>query len=77
MRKRKRALTKLKNARKKATTMAENSEMSERQKVKAISQALKTAKIDKPGKVYVVAKQTKGGSSGTKIGSGKVCTTII
>ena len=52
--------------------MSDNSELSERQKVKAIAQALRTTKIDKPGKVYVVAKKTKAGSSGSMIGSGKV-----
>ena len=71
MRKRKRALAKLKTARKTATAAAENSEMSERQKVKAISSALKAAKINKPGKVYVVAKKQGGASMGTKIGDGK------
>lgn len=65
MRKRKRALAKLKAAKKAANSMAENSEMSEKQKLKAITKAMKSNKIAKPGKVYVVTRKTKGASSGT------------
>jgi len=47
--------------------MAENSEMSEKQKIKAISKAMKTAtKAGKSDKVYVVARKTGSGSVGTK-----------
>eukprot|EP01038_Epipyxis_sp_PR26KG_P008579 gene8579-11592_t len=70
MRKRKRALTKLKAAKKQATVMADNSEMSEKQKVKAIEKAMRTKKIDKPSKVYVVTRKTKVGSVGTAASSG-------
>lgn len=66
-RKRKRAVTKLRNAKKQANLMAENSEMSEKQKIKAISKAMKTAtKAGKSDKVYVVARKTGSGSVGTK-----------
>jgi hypothetical protein len=41
MRKRKRALTKLKAAKKAATLMADNSELSEKQKLKVKSDSLK------------------------------------
>lgn len=76
MRKRKRAMTKLKAAKKQANLVAENSEMSEREKLKAISKAMRSSKIDKPGKVYAVCKKTSGGgSTGTKTG-GKVGTGI-
>lgn len=68
MRKRKRAMTKLKNAKRTATAAAENSEMSEREKVKAVSKAMKAAKVDKPGKVYVVTHKSKAGSMGTSKG---------
>jgi AdoMet-dependent rRNA methyltransferase SPB1 len=70
-RKRKRALTQLKKAKKQATVMAENSELSEKQKLKAISKAMRTSKVDKPGKVYVVAHKTKAGSVGTSTGAKK------
>lgn len=63
MRKRKRAMTKLKAAKKQATVVAGSAELSERQKLKAISKAMKTSKVDKPGKVYV--RQTKNGQSAT------------
>lgn len=55
--------------------MAENSEMSEKQKIKAIAKAMKTAKGSgsRPDKVYVVSKKTGSGSSGTKgAGNGKL-----
>ena len=39
---------------------------------KAITKAMRTNKIDKPGKVYVVTKQTGGGGSmGNMTSSGK------
>ncbi len=50
--------------------MAQNSEMSEREKSKAIAKAMKTSKVDKPGKVYVVTHKSKSGSVGT-MGGGK------
>lgn len=69
-RKRKRAVTQLKSAKKKANAMAESSELSGREKVKAIAKAMKgTSKTNKPSKVYVVTRKTGGASSGTK-GSG-------
>jgi len=71
MRKKKRAAAKLKAAKKQANIMAESSDISERQKLKAISKAMRSNKIDKPGKVYVVTRKTKAGSSGTS-GGGKV-----
>lgn len=72
-RKRKRAVAKLRSAKKQANLMAENSEMSEKQKIKAISRAMKTAKLDKTDKVYVVTRKTGAGSMGTKsAGSGKL-----
>jgi len=70
MRKRKRAMVKLKSAKKQATMMAENSEMSEKQKIKAISRAMRTAKVAKTDKVYVVTKKSGNASVGTK-GAGK------
>ena len=70
-RKRKRALVQLKKAKKQATVMAENSELSEKQKLKAISKAMRTSKVDKPNKVYVVAHKTKGGAVSTSAGAGK------
>ena len=48
-------------AKKSATALAENSEMSDKQKLRAIQKAMKGSKVAKPGKVYVVAK--KNGSS--------------
>jgi hypothetical protein len=74
MRKKKRAAAKLKAAKKQANIMAESSDISERQKLKAISKAMRSNKIDKPEKVYVVTRKTKAGSSGTS-GGGKVTTT--
>lgn len=72
-RKRKRAVAKLRSAKKQANLMAENSEMSEKQKIKAISKAMKTAKLDKSDKVYVVTRKTGAGSVGTKgSGNGKL-----
>lgn len=76
MRKKKRAAAKLKAAKKQANIMAESSDISERQKLKAISKAMRSNKIDKPEKVYVVTRKTKAGSSGTSSG-GKVTTTNI
>ena len=72
MRKRKRALNKLKTAKQKANAMAENTDMSQREKMKAISRAMKEAKITKPGKVYVTTKKSGGGGSlGTKTSAGQ------
>lgn len=68
MRKRKRAMTKLKAAKKQASALAENQDMSDKQKLKAISRAMRTTKVDKPGKVYVVTKRSKSGSMATKSG---------
>jgi len=70
-RKKKHAQAKLKAAKKSATSLAENSEMSEKQKLRAIQKAMKTTKIDRPGKVYVVSKRSAGGSTSTKVGQGK------
>jgi hypothetical protein len=54
--------------------MAENSELSERQKVKAISKAANRYRSEgKASKVYVTTKKTKAGSVGTTAGGkGKV-----
>lgn len=73
-RKKKRALAKLKTAKKKAASLAANPDLSERQKLKAIQAALRSKQVDKPGKVYVVARKSKSGiiKSGQKGGSGKV-----
>ncbi|CAM9740804.1 unnamed protein product [Pylaiella littoralis] len=69
-RKRKRATQRLANAKKKATAMAANPDMSEREKLKAVQQAMKKgAKSDIPSKVYVVAGK---GSSGTKKKGAKI-----
>ena len=68
LRKRKRAANKLKAAKKQANMLADNNEMSERQKLKSISKAIKGTKIDKPGKVYVVTRKTGGASVGTSKG---------
>lgn len=69
MRKRKRATLQLKAAKKQANVMAESNEVSERQKLKAISKAMKANKIEKPSKVYVVTRKTKSGSMGTSSGA--------
>jgi len=73
-RKRKRAVAKLRSAKKQANQMAENSEMSEKQKLRAISKAMKSAKMTgRADKVYVVTKKTGAGSVGTKgAGNGKL-----
>jgi AdoMet-dependent rRNA methyltransferase SPB1 len=68
MRKKKRAATLLKTAKKSATAMAENSEMSEKQKLKAVAKAMRTSKVDKPSKVYVVTHKTSSGSVGQNSG---------
>jgi AdoMet-dependent rRNA methyltransferase SPB1 len=69
-RKRKRAMVKLKAAKKQANALAENSELSEKQKLKAISKAMRGSKMDKnSGKVYVFTKRTKSGSMGTSSGA--------
>ena len=51
--------------------MAESTDMSQREKMKAINRAMRESKITKPGKVYVITKKTGGASSGTKSGDGK------
>ncbi|CAM9476302.1 unnamed protein product [Ectocarpus sp. 6 AP-2014] len=69
-RKRKRAAQRLTNAKKKATALAANPDMSEREKLKAVQQAMKKgAKQDIPSKVYVVAGK---GPSGTKKKGAKI-----
>ena len=68
MRKRKRAMTQLKAAKRQAAVMVDNAEMSEKQKIKAIARAMKGAKSAKPGKVYVVTSKQKSGSVGTSMG---------
>lgn len=95
-------MAKLKSAKKKATAMAENSDLSEKQKLKvgdfdavptqsekalmvirtmccccfylaqAIDRAMRSTKLEKAGKVYVVTKKTGSASSGTAVSSGKV-----
>ena len=75
MRKRKRAESKLKAAKKTAKTAAENPDLSDKMKVKAIQRAMKGTKAEKPNKVYVVARGANGGgkSSGGKVGFSFVC----
>ncbi len=75
-RKRKRAQDKLRAAKKAAALMAENSELSERQKVKAIAKAASRHQRGgdgKASKVYVATKKTQQGSVGAmgKGGGGK------
>ncbi len=71
-RKKKRAMMKLKAAKKQASVMAENSELSERQKVKAIAKAIRNTKTEKSSKVYVTTKKTKQGSVGQSSGGKNV-----
>ena len=73
-RKRKRAMSQLKAAKKQAAAVAENSELSDKQKVRAIAKAMKASGKSNttPGKVLVVARRTNGASVGTsKGGKGK------
>ncbi|CAB9518567.1 27S pre-rRNA (guanosine(2922)-2'-O)-methyltransferase [Seminavis robusta] len=63
-RKSKRAKVKLAAAKKKAEAVANNSDMSEAMKLKAISKALRQQDTKKPSKTYVIAK--KGRSLGAK-----------
>lgn len=60
-RKNKMAKTKLAAAKKKAEAVANSNEMSEAQKLKAISKAMRGKEASRPGKTYVVSK--KGGAS--------------
>jgi AdoMet-dependent rRNA methyltransferase SPB1 len=62
-RKSKRAKQKLAAAKKKAEAVANNPDMSEATKLKAISKAMRGQEMARPGKTYVVAKRglTKGG----------------
>lgn len=71
-RKKKRATQLLKVAKKKATSLAENSEMNDKQKLRAISKAMKGGKVEKPGKVYVVAKRGGAQKASKTSGSGKL-----
>lgn len=70
-RKKKRAEKQLRMAKKSATALAENSEMSDKQKLRAIQKAMKGSKVAKPGKVYVVAKKNGSTEVSGKGGSGK------
>ena len=71
-RKKKRAEKQLKLAKKSATALAENSEMSDKQKLRAIQKAMKGSKsVEKPGKVYVVAKKNGSTTTAGKGGTGK------
>lgn len=68
-RKKKRAMGKLKAAKRQATALAENADLSEKQKLKAISKAMRGSKaVDKPSKVYVVTHKTSAGSVATSTG---------
>jgi AdoMet-dependent rRNA methyltransferase SPB1 len=69
MRKKKHAQKKLSAAKKSANTLVDNSEMSEKQKLRAIQKAMKTSKVDKPSKVYVVSTKAAG-STRTSGGKG-------
>jgi AdoMet-dependent rRNA methyltransferase SPB1 len=68
-RKQKRAKTKLAAAKKQAEALANNSDMSEAMKLKAISKALRGQDAKRPGKSYVVAKKGRGakGAKGVKV----------
>eukprot|EP01039_Chlorochromonas_danica_P010501 gene10501-11632_t len=69
-RKRKRVVAKLKAAKKQATLMAENSDLSEKEKVKAVAKAARNLRGDqKARKMYVTTKRTKSGSVGQAGGS--------
>jgi len=50
---------------------ADNPEMSEKQKLKAIQKAMKGGKEVKSNKVYVVSGRTAGGTGGTKMSGTK------
>ncbi|KAJ8600308.1 hypothetical protein CTAYLR_000729 [Chrysophaeum taylorii] len=76
-RKRARAQTRLKAAKRKAEAIAENPDMTSAQKLRAVQKAMASkGKIDKPSKVYVVQRKTKSGaiskSTGAKKGSARV-----
>ena len=72
-RKRQRAASKLKAAKKKAELIADNPEMSERQKLKAITGAMNGSRqAEKPNKVYVVARNSRGLKSAPTKGKGAV-----
>lgn len=64
-RKNKRARGKLVAAKKKAEAVANNSEMSESMKLKAISKAMRGQEAKRPGKSYVVSKKN-GSTKGAK-----------
>ena len=66
-RKSKRAKVKLAAAKKKAEAVANNSDMSEAMKLKAISKALRSQDTRKPSKSYVVAKKGSIGAKGVKL----------
>lgn len=71
-RKKRRLQSKLKAAKKKANALAENSELSDRQKIKAIASAMKVTKdSSKSNKTFVVTRKTGAGSVGTTSGDGK------
>ena len=72
-RKRQRAASKLKAAKKKAELIADNPEMSERQKLKAITGAMNGSRqAEKPNKVYVVTRNSRGLKSAPTKGKGAV-----
>ena len=71
MRKKKHATKKLAAAKKSANSLADNTEMSEKQKLRAIQKAMKTSKVDRPSKVYVVSKRSSGASAATKTSNAK------
>ena len=75
MRKRKRAEIKLKTAKKDAKTAAENPDLSDKMKVRAIQRAMKGSKADKPSKVYVVARGAN--STGKSSGGSVSCCCLI
>ena len=68
MRKKKRVLMQLKKAKKQASLLAENNELSERQKVKLLAKAMRGKNKDsteKDRKIYVSTKKTQAGSMGS------------
>lgn len=66
-RKSKRAKSKLVAAKKKAETIANNSDMSESMKLKAISKAMRGQDARRPSSTYVVSSKSTGGKSGKGI----------
>ena len=69
MRKKKRAVKKLEDAKRKAAAIVEEPDLSGRSKIRTIEKLFKGATVKRPGSVYVVSQ--KGGSKKTAAGGGK------